>query len=793
MTDLLLDLNGPQREAVLASKGPLLVLAGAGSGKTRVITHRVAHLVTERKVPPWKILAVTFTNKAAKEMQERLAKLLGETGNALTVRTFHSFAAMTLRREAEHAGIARNFVIYDDSDQIQVARRAIREAGIANGWLTPREALSFIEGHKNAGRLPDAVPTEALAGDPDKHRQLRQVYGCYQRLLRTSDAVDFGDLLLLLVESLSTNEELRLRYQRRYEYVLVDEFQDTNPVQYQLLKLLAPPPTANLVVVGDDDQSIYRWRGAEVGNILDFPATYPGCKQIKLEQNYRSDQNILEAAHAVIRRNERRMPKKLWSAKEPGSFLGLIQAPDERHEALAIAEQVAAFRRNATVDFNEIAVFFRANAQSRILEETLRTHRIPYILVSGRSFYERAEVKDAVSYLRLMLNPRSDADVLRIINVPVRGIGETTTARLVDYATARGMSLYEALGDIRQIPSLNAGAQRRLEAFHSLLLRLVAAAATSTSATEAGRAMFDETRLIAVLEEEGTDEAAGRAENLRELLSATFEFDAARSQGENNGILPSPRREMGLVSPAAPKLWPRQGDLFAPAPRPGEETPNPAFVTDFLEESPLLAFLEQLSLLGDVDGDSGQGAGRVSLMTLHAAKGLEFDAVFLTGMEEGVFPHRRAVGENADPENLAEERRLCYVGFTRARHHLTLTLAQSRTMFGDLKFNAPSRFLTDVPEDLFGDVELLRGSASPLPRAARISRRPSREPTVDRTYDQRSDWEHAKPIGKRVTHSVFGTGRIVDVRESGPQAKLVVDFESVGRKTVVARFLQAVA
>ncbi|HEY0881802.1 MAG TPA: UvrD-helicase domain-containing protein, partial [Archangium sp.] len=428
MDDLLADLNEPQRDAVLHEKGPLLVLAGAGSGKTRVITRRIAMLVRERKVPAWKILAVTFTNKAAREMRERVEHLLGPLAQGLTVSTFHSASALILRREAENIGLEKNFVIYDDGDQLQVVRRAIREAGIDPASVTPRELLSKIDAEKNAGRLPDQM----TPGQDPKAQQVQRVYRKYQSYLRAANAVDFGDLLLLLVELLRSNEEVRLRYQRRFAHVLVDEFQDTNPVQYALLKLLCPPAPqpGNLCVVGDDDQSIYRWRGAEVDNILNFPAEYPGAMVVKLEQNYRSDGTILDAAHAVISKNRRRMDKKLWSARAKGESLGLIISRDERGEAQEVAAKAHELRRDGICDYDQMAVFFRTNAQSRVIEETFRLMRVPYVLVSGRSFYERAEVKDAASYLRLMVNPRSDADLERVINVPARGIGDTTVERL---------------------------------------------------------------------------------------------------------------------------------------------------------------------------------------------------------------------------------------------------------------------------------------------------------------------------------------------------------------------------
>ncbi|MDP1823033.1 MAG: UvrD-helicase domain-containing protein [Archangium sp.] len=843
MDDFLDDLNPPQRDAVLHERGPLLVLAGAGSGKTRVITRRIASLVRDRKVPAWRILAVTFTNKAAREMRERLEHLLGPLAQGLTVSTFHSASALILRREAENVGLERNFVIYDDGDQLQVVRRAIREAGIDVASVTPREILSKIDAEKNQGRLPDQMEP----GNDPKQQSVQRVYRKYQAYLRSANAVDFGDLLLLLVELLRSNEEVRKRYSGRFQHVLVDEFQDTNPVQYALLKLLAPPAPgpANLVVVGDDDQSIYRWRGAEVDNILGFPAEYPGCKVVKLEQNYRSDQTILEAAHAVISRNKRRMDKKLWSARARGEHLGLIIAPNERGEAQEVAAKIHELRRDGIADYDQMAVFFRANAQSRVIEETFRLMRVPYVLVSGRSFYERAEVKDAASYLRLMANPRSDADLERVINVPARGIGDTTVDRLRDYAAEQGISLYEAIEFPERVDSLGGAAVKRLKAFRELAERLVTYAKHTPDATSAARYMLEQTGLVATYMAEGTDEAIGRAENLKELLTATGEFDRQREERLAASGLPLPAMvpmPEGPGTPGTPDPEPEpevepspQGDLFAAFHRPavavhpersrgaGLEVPTPPVQPERsrsaevpsppaqpersrgaeapedapleLEVPPLQGFLEQLSLVGDADGETGVGKQRVSLMTMHAAKGLEFDAVFITGMEEEVFPSRRATKPEASEEEMSEERRLCYVGFTRARRRLFCSLAQSRALFGELRYNPPSRFLAEVPQELFGFHQVPE-IERPSHRPPMIRRRGEGDDGVhvDRTYDQSTDFHQGggdgEVKGMRVAHSQFGRGQVIEVVGKGPNAKLTIRFDNFGVKTVIARFLQ---
>ncbi len=737
---------------MLHGDGPLLVLAGAGSGKTRVITRRIAHLVIERRVFPWRILAVTFTNKAAREMRERLEVLLGPSARELTVSTFHSASAMILRREAEHLHpLTSSFVIYDDSDQMTLVRRALKEIQV-DANVTPREVLSKIDQEKNAGRLPDLgrVPP-----DDYKAKTYMRAYVVYQRLLRASNAVDFNDLLFLLVELLEKNPELAQKYRSRFTHVLVDEFQDTNPIQYRLLAALAPPESKpNLVVVGDDDQSIYRWRGADVENILSFPQQYPGAKVVKLEQNYRSDQIILEAAHAVIHNNQRRMQKKLWSSRGKGEPLTLLVSRDERTEAQEIARRIHALHREGQISYSQVAVFYRVNAQSRVLEEGLRLARVPYTLVSGRSFYDRAEIKDAASYLRLMVNPSSDADLLRVINVPARGIGDTTTDRLTAHAVSRGTSIFQALASLGEIPQLNSAALKRLSGFRALVERLVEAGGEAPDAGSAVEAMLKETGLVEAHQAEGTEEGQTRAENLRELYGAAQEYDLQRSQ----------------QPPPGPESL---------------EVPGPA----------LQGFLEQISLVGEADADVGEG--RVALMTLHAAKGLEFDAVFIAGMEDGIFPHSRAT-EGGGPDEMEEERRLCYVGFTRARRRLFCSLSQSRALFGELKFNQPSRFLREVPEALFGfgrpELEAPKpqspGGYTPYRRRLRDADE-DLGPKIDRSYAQTSDFDEdgGDIRGRRVTHGQFGSGVVLEVDGMGPNAKLTVRFDSVGLKRVIARFL----
>jgi len=776
---LLEDLNEPQKVAVLHGEGSLLVLAGAGSGKTRVITRRVAHLVRDRKVFPWRILAVTFTNKAAREMKARLGTLLGAEANELFVSTFHSASARILRREAERLGLTRSFVIYDDADQLQLVKRAMKEARI-DSMINPREILHRIDQEKNAARLP-----EEMRVDPrnPRDRAAQHAYFAYQKLLKAANAVDFGDLLLLLVKLLRDDAEARAFYQQRFSHVLVDEFQDTNPVQYELLKLISPPGS-NLCVVGDDDQSIYRWRGAEVDNILNFPKVYPGTRVVKLEQNYRSDQIILEAANAVISRNPRRLGKKLWSQKGRGEKVKLLASRDERSEAQQIAETIHELHRGAdAVSYDSIAVFYRTNAQSRVLEEAMRLGRVPYTLVNGRSFYDRAEVRDAAAYLRLMVNPRSDADLLRVINTPTRSIGETTVERLTDFATQTGKSLYEALSEVSAIPALNATSQKRLAQFRILLDALVSDGAKAPDAATAVERMFARTGLIAALQAENTEESNTRAENLREFLGAAQEFDLSRSATLSLGS--------AAAEPPAP-VPPASGGAPASVP---QASPTDATALD-LQTVPLQAFLEQISLVGDADAEVGEG--RAALMTLHAAKGLEFDAVFIAGMEDGVFPHQRALEVSAPEEEMAEERRLCYVGFTRARKRLFVSLAQSRSLFGELRFNPHSRFLSEVPPELVDFEQELpvappRGLHAPSPaRRRRVEDDEDVGPRIDRSYSQTSAVGGEDVVGMAVRHGQFGEGVILDCDGQGPNAKVTVRFQSVGLKRVIARFLSPV-
>jgi DNA helicase II / ATP-dependent DNA helicase PcrA len=777
MTDLLADLNDAQREAVLHGAGPLLVLAGAGSGKTRVIVHRIARLVREEGIVPWRILAVTFTNKAAGEMRERLGRLLGLEANELWVQTFHAFGARFLRREAASAGLSPSFPIYDDDDQLRLVKGILAELGADDGEvLTARETLSRIDRWKGLAQGPE----ELRVAEHDVEDQLaREVYRRYQAGLARAGAADFGDLLMRPVRLLEEDDRVRARWNGRFEHVLVDEFQDTNPVQYRLLRLLSGS-RGNVCVVGDDDQAIYRWRGASVENILGFDRDFPGARVVKLERNYRSTRNVLDAAHAVIARAARRREKRLWTEEGPGDPLALLVGQDEHDEAEKLARAVSLERARGTPG-DEIAVLYRTNAQSRPIEAALRAARVPYVIVRGTSFYERAEVKDAAAYLRLALEPRSDLDLERVVNRPPRGIGEKTLERLRAHARGRGSSLFDALAEVDAVEGLKPAARRALSSLREVLAGL----ARDAPALDAGVAVQEvlrRTGLLARLEAEHTDEAAERAENLVELVAAAREFDEAL--------------------------------LGAPPPRDPDEPVPP----------PLARFLEQIALLGEADQPTPEG--RVALMTLHAAKGLEFTAVLLSGLEEGTFPREPwgdvTAGEAAEAQD--EERRLCYVGMTRAKKRLTLSLARRRMGFGEggpsFRPMEPSRFLTDLPPELFGEAIAREVRAREVrqvaPRGPIVRRHPGALPgephieldapgpppsgealgrrgraAVDYDFDQRPESGRAPfARGDRVVHASLGEGVVVSCEAvPGGDAKVTVRFD-VGEKRVLARFLR---
>jgi DNA helicase II / ATP-dependent DNA helicase PcrA len=823
-------LNPPQLEAVRHGEGPLLILAGAGSGKTRVLTHRIAHLLRERLARPAEILAVTFTNKAAGELRERVEKLVGPDAQRLWVATFHAAGARILRREAEALGLTRSFAIYDDADQLAEAKRATSDLGFDLG--TARQHLSRIDRWKNAGLLPAEV---GVAEYDVPGKTALKVYQRYQAALQASNAVDFGDLIVRVAELFRERDDILQSYAGRFRHILVDEFQDTNPAQYQLLRLLASVH-GNLCVVGDDDQAIYRWRGAEVDNILDFPKHFKDTKVVRLEQNYRSSGRILAAAHAIIEKNERRAEKKLWTAAGEGEKVRVFVAEDERDEGGQIASELYAQNARGT-SYAEMAVFYRANAQSRALEDALRARRIPYRVVRGRSFYDRAEVKDIAAYLRLCVNPRADGDLLRVINTPPRGIGDTTVEHLRASANRQGLSLWEALSS--DDPEMPANARTKIAPFKTLIEKLRAGVAQDDGAAAAIERVIAETGYADRLRLEG-EEGEERLENLLELVGAAREFDCAwageavaaaepqraPASTEPKPIVPNPLTQtraqyLRAVRSAPGSLGSPQASDNPPGDRPDALAALAAAAPDDEDgraDTPLLGFLEQLALVGDAD--AADGGDRVSLMTLHAAKGLEFEAVWMTGLEERVFPSSRSLGQTGplasgeeDPAEMAEERRLCYVGMTRARKQLTLSLARCRSLFGELRYNQPSRFVRELPADLTEGLAALDrlssmqerarkdvfydefdqrpryGEEAPLP--ARNRMRESRyDPASKPVVKQAAPGVGGLGLGARVKHPSFGIGTVEDADGEGLNRKLVVRFgPGVGLKKVLARFI----
>ena len=821
-------LNPPQLEAVRHGEGPLLILAGAGSGKTRVLTHRIAHLLRERLARAPEILAVTFTNKAAGELRDRVAKLVGpEDAERLWVATFHAAGARILRREAEALGLTRSFAIYDDADQLAEAKRATSDLGF--DISAARQHLSRIDRWKNAGILPG----EAQVAEYDvPGKTALKVYARYQQALQKSNAVDFGDLILRVIELFKSRDDILQGYAGRFRHILVDEFQDTNPAQYQLLRLLSSVH-GNLCVVGDDDQAIYRWRGAEVDNILDFPRHFPGTRTVRLEQNYRSTGRILAAAHAVIEKNERRAEKKLWTAAGEGEKVRVLVADDERDEASQVTSELYGQNARGT-SYAQMAVFYRANAQSRALEDALRARRIPYRVVRGRSFYDRAEVKDVAAYLRLCVNPRADGDLLRVINVPPRGIGDTTVEHLRKSATRQGLSLWEALAS--EDPELPANARIKLAPFRTLIEALRAGVTQEAGAADAIERVIEQTGYADRLRLEG-EEGEDRLDNLSELIGAAREFDRAWAGAPSpepaertpapppKAVVPNPltqtRQQYLKAVRAAPGALgsPQDASDQVPGDRPDAAAALAAADRDEAD-TPLLGFLEQLALVGDAD--AGGGGERVALMTLHAAKGLEFDAVWMTGLEERVFPSSRSLGQTGpaasgeeDPGELAEERRLCYVGMTRARKRLTLSLARCRSLYGELRFNAPSRFVRELPPELTEGLAALDRLAPPQERRRGdvfyddFDQRPRfpDEPPAARHRMRASRYDPAsRPApriaapgvdglgpGARVKHPTFGIGTVEAVDGVGPARKLEVRFgPGVGLKRVLARFIDQV-
>ena len=689
---MLLDsLNPTQLDAVEHTEGPLLILAGAGSGKTRVLTHRIAHLIDQGLAAPEEILAITFTNKAAREMKDRVALLVGPDSRRMWVSTFHAFCARILRVHAEKLGYKREFTIYDGADQVRLVKRCIVELGKDPKRFNPRSFQAQISSAKNVLMAPDDFlrNTEGYIAE-----NVAEVYDLYQRRLYENNAMDFDDLIMQTVALLELFPEVRERYQTRFKYIHVDEYQDTNHAQYRLVNILAAAHR-NLCVVGDDDQSVYSWRGADIRNILDFERDYPEAKVVKLEQNYRSTQTILDAANAVVANNASRKPKALWTAGEEGERIRVFAASDEYAEARFVVSEVERLMEKGASP-REIAVFYRTNAQSRALEDVLVREGIPYQVVGGVKFYERAEIKDAMAYLSVISNPDDSVSLERIINVPKRGLGNTSVAKLQDHARKNGITLYDALAEAEAV-DLTGAAKKACKAVRDLFEGWRVAAMEVPPAELIG-AVLDESGYRKELEAEDTIESESRLENLEELINAAREYE--RSE------------------------------------------PEPT----------LGGFLQEQALYSEADSLTSE-AGRVTLMTLHNAKGLEFEHVFVVGMEEGTFPHARSLDEH----NLEEERRLAYVGITRARETLTLTHAKLRSSWGEREYRMPSRFLSEIPDE-YKSGSLPGGFSGGSGRGGwgmALSGRGRGEP-------ERPAAGAAFRAGERVRHSKFGVGEVVE-------------------------------
>lgn len=725
MTPALPQLNPPQWEAVRQTEGPVLILAGAGSGKTRVITHRIAHLIRNCQVPAQQILAVTFTNKAAQEMRQRVHGLLGATGLPLWLSTFHAACARMLRREAEHVGLAANFVIYDAADQLAVVKQCVRDLEIPEDLYAPQQIRRRISALKND--LVDAETFQRDAEDYGFDAVVARVYGAYGDRLRENNAVDFDDLLMLTVRMLREQEAIRQRYQHRLRYVMVDEYQDTNMAQYHLLNLLAAGHR-NLCVVGDDDQSVYRFRGANVRNILSFERDYPDARVIKLEQNYRSTGTILEAATAVVSKNPDRRDKTLWTGNVRGTPIGYFCAQDEIHEAEVICRNIQGLQEAEGLALNDFAVFYRTNAQSRVLEDGLRRSDIPYQIIGGLRFYDRQEIKDALAYMRLLVNPRDTLSLRRIINVPRRGIGNTTWARLEALARDEGLSGFEVLErlvDGSRDAGLGKAALVRLKDFRDMLVDLMTKAA-GMAAADIIQEMLEVSGYLAQLKAERTIEAETRLENLGELVNAAADYDQQA------------------------------------------------------EEASLQGFLEHTALVSDQDSlEDDRGA--VVLMTLHASKGLEFPVVFIAGMENGLFPHSRSFDE---PLEMQEERRLCYVGMTRAERWLFLTGAWQRRLYGTEQQQMQSMFLEDIPATCLTNHTPQPEGGSHVERR----REPKSSAATRRVRPQPSAPAGAFAEGRIVQHQQFGRGVIRKCEGEGEALKLTIVFSDYGVKKIMPKY-----
>ena len=723
MNSLLTGLNKEQQQAVQHTEGPLLILAGAGSGKTKVLTVRIAHLLAQG-VNPYEILAITFTNKAAKEMKSRVEGLVGDVATRIWLSTFHSFCAKFLRFELDNfLGYNSNFTIYDTSDSQAVIKAALKALNLDDKYYPVGAMIGAISDAKN--KLLFASDFRKQARD-FYQQKVADVYEYYERELRKNNALDFDDLLLVAVKLLQSNEAVLDKYSKRFRYVMIDEYQDTNHAQYLLAKLLASH-WKNIAVVGDADQSIYAWRGADIQNILDFEKDYPNCTSIKLEQNYRSTKIILDAANAVIENNEGRLKKNLWTDKTEGAKIQHFTAQSEHEEAAFIGDTIAKKHDIHGVPYGDMAILYRTNAQSRVLEEALIKRALPYTMVGGTKFYDRKEIKDVLAYLRVLYNPFDDLSLLRIINVPKRSIGATTVAKLQDYARANGTSLFMTLTQLHLVDTIKGKTKEKLEEFGILIFTLVAEMEDKT-VLDILESILDRTGYLAQLEESTDPQDQARAENIGELLSVAKDFQDTNPNGT---------------------------------------------VEDFLE---------QVALVNDVDSFE-QEESKVTLMTLHAAKGLEFPIVFLGGLEEGLFPHSRTL---MNPEEIEEERRLAYVGITRAEKELYISNATTRTVFGRTSSYLPSRFIDEIPEELVDGLRAKRKVPDDIkrhvPQHMSVTSRPVTKPIV--RNEVIADWK----VGDTAIHSKWGNGKVINVAGEGAGMKLTIEFPTQGVSVVMAKF-----
>lgn len=704
--DYLEALNPSQRQAVETVTGPLLVIAGAGSGKTRVLTYRIAHLLSAHHVPPYRVLAVTFTNKAAQEMKDRVSALVGPDAESVWMGTFHSLCVRILRAEAEKLGYQRNFQIFDTVDQIAVIKDCLTELNLDPKRFDPRSILSSISRAKDSLLTPAQYDKEAADFWENK---VAQVYAKYQAKLERNNAMDFDDLIMLTVMLFQNNAEVREKYQNRFQYIMVDEYQDTNRAQYELVHILSATH-GNLCVVGDEDQSIYAFRGADIRNILDFEKDFPQAKIIKLEENYRCTQHILDAANSVIANNTERKPKKLWTSNPTGEKVTFFQGESERDEARFIADQINSLMREEGFKLSDFALLYRTHAQSRVCEEEFMRRGIPYRIVSGLRFYERKEIKDVLAYLRLVHNPNEDYSFMRIVNSPRRGIGDATLAKLADYSQEQGISLFASLAQVDSIPGLTARIKTTLREFYNLI-NAAAFAVGTIGITDLTEGILQESGYLEMIRQQRDEQASARLENLNEFLSVTQQFEK-----EHGG-------------------------------------------------ADLAAFLEHVALISDVD-NYDQGAEVVNLMTLHAAKGLEFPVVFMCGLEDGIFPHSRAIWE---PGQLEEERRLAYVGMTRAEKRLFLTCARTRTLFGMTNQNPVSQFVKEIDPNVISEYDEVK-----------------RGPQLGNRTISQSAGTTQFSAGDRIRHKVWGEGMVVSVSAAADDVQLKIAFPDKGIKTVIA-------